>query len=95
MGADLVVAVDVGFDVGNYQINHIFDVLSRSLDIMSQEINRARIGDADLVIAPDVRDIGPFDFHRAEEAIGRGETAARQALPLLAKLMKEGCPDGN
>lgn len=90
MGADIVIAVDVGVDVGDYQIDHIFDVLSRSLDIMSREINRAQSRDANLVITPEVSDIGPFDFQCVEEAIGRGETAARQALPLLAKLEKEG-----
>lgn len=83
MGADLVIAVGVGVDVGNYRINHIFDVLSRSLDIMSREINRSLIGDADIIITPDVSDIGPFEFHRVEEAISRGETAARQALASL------------
>lgn len=90
MGADLVIAVDVGVDVGDYSIDSIFDVLSRSLDIMSQEIHRAQSRGADLVIAPEVSDIGPIDFHRVEEAIGRGEVAARQALPLLAKIEKEG-----
>jgi NTE family protein len=90
MGADLVIAVDVGVDVGDYKIDHIFDVLSRSLDIMSREINRSLSRDADLVVIPKVSDMGPFDFQCVEEAIIRGEKAAREALPLLAKLEKEG-----
>lgn len=90
MGADLVIAVDVGVHVGDYKINHIFDVMSKSLDIMAREIHRRQSHDADVIIAPEVSDLGPFDFHRVEEAISRGETAARQALPLLAKIEKEG-----
>lgn len=90
MGADLVIAVDVGVNVGDYKIDHIFDVLSKSIDIMSREIHRAQSQDADLVIAPGVDDIGPFDFHRIEEAISRGEAAARHLLPLLTKSLKEG-----
>jgi len=90
MGADLVIAVDVGVNVGDYKIEHIFDVLSRSIDIMSREIHQAQSQDADLLITPGVDDIGPFDFHRAEEAISRGEAAARHLLPLITKSMKEG-----
>ncbi|MGB4125485.1 MAG: patatin family protein, partial [Dethiobacteria bacterium] len=73
-----------------YKIEHIFDVLSRSIDIMSREIHQAQSQDADLLITPGVDDIGPFDFHRAEEAISRGEAAARHLLPLITKSMKEG-----
>lgn len=92
MGADFVIAVDVGVYVEEYKINHIFDVLSKTIDIMSREIKRSQIQEADLLIAPDMKDIGPFHFQRAEEVIARGEEAARQALPLLSNLkqMKEG-----
>lgn len=88
MGAGTVIAVDVGGQVGNYKINHIFDVMSKSLDIMAREIHRKQCLDADVLINPEVSDLGPFDFHRVEEAIGRGEAAARQALPLLAEAWK-------
>lgn len=90
MGADIVIAVDVGAQVGDYKINHIFDVMSKSLDIMAREIHRRQSHDADVIIAPGMSDLGPFDFQCVEEAIGRGETAAREALPQLVKLTKEG-----
>lgn len=90
MGADLVIAVDVGVNVGDYRINHIFDVLSRSIEIMSREIHQAQSEDADLLVTPGVDDIGPFDFHCVEEAICRGESAMRHLLPQLTKMLKEG-----
>ncbi len=90
MGADLVIAVDVGSNVGNYKINHIFDVMSKSLDIMAREIHRRQSHDADVIITPEVSDLGPFDFQCVEEAINRGEAAARQALPLVFNIKKEG-----
>jgi NTE family protein len=92
MGADFVIAVDVGAYVGEYKINHIFDVLAKTIDIMAREIQRTQILEADLVIAPNLEDLGPFHFHRAEEAIARGEEAARQCLHLLGlpKQSKEG-----
>lgn len=92
MGADFVIAVDVGAYVEEYKINHIFDVLSKTIDIMSREIQRFQIQEADIIIAPDLKDIGPFHFQRAGEAIAKGEEAARQKLPLLRLLTqsKEG-----
>lgn len=90
MGADLVIAVDVGMNMGDYKLDHIFDVLSRSIDIMSREIHQSQKEDADVLIIPDVDDIGSFDFHCADKAIARGEAATRQLLPLLFKSLKEG-----
>ncbi|MEW5785039.1 MAG: patatin-like phospholipase family protein [Bacillota bacterium] len=86
MGADLVIAVDVDYDAAEYKINNIFDVLSKTLDIMSREICRSQYQEANILITPAMKDLAPFHFHRAKEAIARGEEAARQALPLL-KLM--------
>jgi NTE family protein len=86
MGADLVIAVDVDSFATEYKINHIFDVLSKTIEIMSREISAAKQQVADVVITPDLSDIAPFHFHRASEIIARGEEAARQALPLLRKL---------
>lgn len=90
MGADLVIAVDVGVNVGSYKIDHIFDVLSRSIEIMSLEIHQAQKDDAHLLIAPEVDDIGPFDFERVEEIIERGREAAAPVLPRLTAYLKEG-----
>ncbi|NLA04256.1 MAG: patatin-like phospholipase family protein [Firmicutes bacterium] len=93
MGADRVVAVDVGVNVGSYKIDHIFDVLSRSIEIMSLEIHQAQKEDADLLITPSVENIGPFDFDRVEEIIERGRNAAvSQQLTRLVKSLKEGRP---
>ncbi|MGI8554328.1 MAG: patatin-like phospholipase family protein [Dehalococcoidia bacterium] len=55
-------------------------------------------GDADLVIAPPLRDINPNSPFAAERAFRRGEQAARAALPALRRLvMQDAClyaPDG-
>lgn len=89
MGADLVIGVDVGYYVEEYKVNHIFDVLSKTVDIMSREIQKHQKQDADMLIAPDMNEIGPFHFHQAAEAIRRGEEAARTAADTIIK-MKEG-----
>ncbi len=90
MGADFVIAVDVGYYVEEYKINNIFDVLSRAFDVMSREICRSRFSNADILVTPDMKDVAPFHFHLVDEVITRGEEAARQVLPLLETYKMEG-----
>jgi len=81
MGADFVIAVDVGYD-GHLQHNtgNITDVLIQSFEIvMSESINTKLEHYADVVIRPEIK-MSPWDFSRAGYCIGRGELAASKAL---------------
>lgn len=66
----------------------IFQVCSRSVAIMENEINALRLerDDIDLLIRPEFGDITLLDFHRAAEAIRAGEQAARRLLPQIRTL---------
>lgn len=68
----------------------IFKVCSRSVAIMENQINDLRLEkeDIDLLIRPCFNDISLLDFHRAKEAIAAGETATRQLLPEIRRLLK-------
>jgi NTE family protein len=63
-------------------------ILDRALDITQQEVvrQRMRFNPPDLVVTPDVRDIGVLEFYRAREAIDAGRSAALAALPQLQRL---------
>lgn len=58
-------------------------IMVDAVNITQDRISRARLaGDPpDLMIGPRLEEIGLFDFHRAEEAIAIGTTAAERALP--------------
>ena len=60
----------------------IFDVLGNSLRIMEAQISATRleIDRPDLLIRPEVGDIGFMEFFRAEEMIAEGRRAAKEAL---------------
>ena len=60
----------------------IFDVLGNSLRIMEAQISATRleIDRPDLLIRPEVGDVGFMEFFRAEEMIAEGRRAAREAL---------------
>lgn len=89
MGANVVIAVDTGFYQRNTKFNSILDVVTRSFDIMQQEICRSQLSNTDLVISPELGDIAPSQFDRAAEAIDAGEKAAREVLPQILELMEQ------
>jgi NTE family protein len=65
----------------------ITSVILNSFSIVHDRIARARLmGDPpDLSIAPDLSEMGVFDFHRAEEMIARGEAAVKQQLAAIER----------
>jgi NTE family protein len=71
------------------KIPGIFQVCSRSVAIMENEINALRLErDAiDLLIRPEFGGISLLDFHRAPEAIAAGEQATRRLLPQIRALI--------
>lgn len=72
----------------------IFDVLSISLHIMQVRITRSRLAGepADVLIRPRLADFALMDYHRAADAIVKGERATEQALAELRELLAGGHP---
>ncbi|MBO8136612.1 MAG: patatin-like phospholipase family protein [Desulfotomaculum sp.] len=91
MGADAILAVDVGYDGDSCtRVNSIAHLLMQTLDIIRHDaISRELKQYADLVIAPLIKDMGPLDFHRIPYAISQGEAAAREMLPEIKKLFQQ------
>ena len=67
---------------------NIFDVLTQVIHAMEYDKMRSSIKAADIVISPDVSDIGTFGFEKREEAITRGYRAARDILPQLQEMLR-------
>ena len=69
----------------------ISTVMLDAFNITQDRIARSRlIGDPpDLLLAPSLNKIGLFDFHRAEEAIGAGYTAADAMIDDITELHAE------
>lgn len=91
MGADIVLAVDVGIYFNSHKPQHIIDVVTQSIDIMQRDLCRYSLDVADVVICPQLEKIAPGNFERAAEAIKAGEAAAQMMLPQIQELLaKEG-----
>jgi NTE family protein len=88
METDAVVAVNVAHDFKRSTPTNLFEVLIQTVDIMTDRIDRYQIHQADLVITPNVGDIGTLEFNRGKECIERGAEAAWASLPALKRLLE-------
>ena len=81
MGADIVIAVDVGYDgSSNHRVENIFDIIAQSYEIlMSESINLKIERYADVVIRPVIK-MGPWEFERIGYCIKQGEYETRKKV---------------
>jgi NTE family protein len=91
MGADIVIAVDISTPyLAEDLIVNVFGVAAQLTSIMTRknaELQLAALTDRDVLILPELGDIGSAEFERAAEAVPAGLDAAvaqREALARLA-----------
>jgi len=81
MGADTIIAVDVGASDVEAQKKLPFEtmseILSRSYTLLKRPQEERQLADANIVVSPQEADLGSSEFYRVSEFIGRGEAAAR------------------
>lgn len=84
-GREYVSGLTDKFSLGNNSQPGMLAVMSQSMDILEQRHKRIRLmGDPpDLLITPNVADIGTMEFHRADEAIAAGEFAVKQVAHII------------
>lgn len=82
LGADFVLAVDVGSGRANYKPESMIDVIVQSLDVM-QDFGTGQGMSADIMIVPELEDVGPSHFHKAKRAIDAGYEAVMKVVEQL------------
>jgi NTE family protein len=85
LGADYVIAVDVGFCVKKGKIENIFQMLMQGFQIMGEELNRCQADPADSVIKVGLGDFDQTAFERGLEAIEKGAQAAEAVIAKIKK----------
>jgi NTE family protein len=83
MGADVVIAVDISARPKAGSVTGFLSMLDQSLNIMSAAALAQELKQADVVIRPQVQNIGSAAFDARNRAIRAGEVAAQQALPRI------------
>jgi NTE family protein len=93
-GADVVIAVDISGGIAGEVPQGTLDTMLKSVDIMYSKISEYQLKKADVVIRPDVKNIGSTEMEKRHKAILEGEKAAAAAMPaiqqIIAKLKQEG-----
>ncbi len=87
-GADIVIAVDISGGIVRTVPEGMIDSMKKSVDIMYSKIAGYQIKNADIVIRPDMRNIGATDMDKFNEAILEGEKSATLKLPELQNIME-------
>ena len=91
MGVDLVIAVNLGSTyLPRKSLETVIGVMGQMVAILTEQNVKRSLAQIDarkdVLITPDLDGISSTDFPRAAEAIAKGELAARDAAPRLARL---------
>jgi NTE family protein len=100
MGAEFIIAVNVNPDVTGrmgktyrqrveaHKEPNIIQVMMQSIYITTYAVAQHALERADIVIEPDLANIGAGDFNKVPEMIKRGREAAEKALPEIKKRLE-------
>ena len=83
LGADIVIAVDISNKARGHTPGDMLGTLGQSIAIMGQKLGQAELARADVIIRPQVLDIGSADFSQRTNAILEGEKAALAVMPQI------------
>lgn len=90
LGADLVIAVDLpSFSSDREEYERGVDIMARMYEIAMDRLNLLVLREADLVVRPDVDRFHWARFGEFDSIREAGETAMREALPELRRLVRE------
>ncbi|HPC46833.1 MAG TPA: patatin-like phospholipase family protein [Deltaproteobacteria bacterium] len=88
-GADVVIAVDISGGIAGEVPQGTLDTILQSVDIMYAKISEYQLKKADVVIRPDVRNIGSTEMEKRHQAILEGEKAAYVAMPQISRILDD------
>lgn len=83
LGAEFVIAVDISSKASGQRPGSLLGTVNQSIAIMGQRLGEQELARADVVIRPQVLDIGAADFEQRGRAILEGEKAAMAAMPQI------------
>lgn len=89
MGADIVIAVDVGINNICNSVENMFDVLFNAFDIVQNQYESLRKLNCEVVIRPELKELSPFDLDQVDYCIDAGYREAETKLDEIKYLIEE------
>jgi NTE family protein len=89
LGADVIIGVNIAKPRSTLSggMPNVLTVIMEAINIMGDEIVRLRKKDIDILIEPQVGNIGITDFSKKRELIEAGRQAAKNALPKIKQIL--------
>ena len=87
-GANLVIVVSIGKSIQNKETGNLVEITLQAIAIMSNKIDSYKIKEADVVISPEVGDVGTMDFMQKKRCMEAGIEAAKKAMPEIKKRLE-------
>jgi NTE family protein len=88
LGADVVIAVDIAAGLDDARYDRGVDIMERANAIKDSALVSHLKRLADVVIAPEIKDVHWADFGAYERCIEAGAKAAEQELPRIRQLLR-------
>jgi len=89
MGADFVIAVDVGLGPLRSRIRNLPEVIIQTIDILTRQVASNRRSVADITLKPDLGEITLTELNRSSEIIEKGREIALANLDKIKKALDE------
>lgn len=90
MGADIVIAVDVGAPLYKKQeLTSVIQIMDQSVSFLGYQSTLKERNLSDVLIMPDITGFSSNDFTKGKELIATGESAARLMIPELESLVEQ------
>ena len=87
LGADWVIAVDVGSRPSKSQRAGLYEIILQSFEIMGRALSAMEQQQADFLIQVDTDRFDSADFNKRKDLIEAGYTAGQRAVPALRRLL--------
>ena len=88
MGATLVIAINISSEPVHQDASGTLGVLQQTISIMQRSINQYELKNADIVIQPQVLQMGGGDFKSRNAAVLAGEIATQEQMALIKEKLK-------
>ncbi|MGI9056630.1 MAG: patatin-like phospholipase family protein [Pyrinomonadaceae bacterium] len=87
MGADIILVVNIETQLGDRSaIQDLVGILGQTFYVATIENSRRSLRQADIIVAPDLKSYGTFDFGAGKEIVKLGYEGAEQKVDLLKSL---------
>ncbi|XID74620.1 patatin-like phospholipase family protein [Alkanindiges sp. WGS2144] len=89
MGADIIIAIDISARPKAGQSTNLWGLLDQTLNIMGQQSINHELAQADVVIKPEVGNLGVMDLKSRHQSILEGERAAQAQLATIDRKIQQ------